>query len=247
MIRPQQRSSQGDLLRWYLLLWVCLSSLWGLFEISIRAVSVAWNTCATGIQPPDTCEQMKQHLGAQGQPDAASLPPAVLANLLLHSIVIFFLLLLLYSCLLWLSLSGRRNPRLAWTALVVQGALTCVMGLLVPALSVTVPVSLLLVLILEACTMFKQGRRILVFSGVVIIFFLLSAVLAWRQGTAFSESSLTIVVALVLLVGGFLFVGGFFALYTQLAQMHTALETAYVRLEAASERIEALTIITERD
>jgi NarL family two-component system sensor histidine kinase YdfH len=240
------RSSQNDLLRWYLLLWVCLVSLWGLFEISSRAVSAAWNACSTGSGLPDMCEQLKQHLGLQGQPDIASLPAGVVTALLLRAVIIFLLLLLLYGILLWLSLSDRRKEHLVGAALVVQGALTCVMGLLVPALSVTVPVSLLLVLILETCAVFKQGRHVLVFSGCVIVVFLLTTFLAWRQGTAFRESSLTVVVALALLVIGFLFVGGFFVLYTRLAHMHTALETAYVQLEAANERIEALTLISER-
>jgi NarL family two-component system sensor histidine kinase YdfH len=197
--------------------------------------------------PPEGCDQLKQHLGPQGQPDIASLPPAVLTTLLWHTVLIFLLLLLCYGILLWFSLAGGSKQRLAWPALLIQGALTCVMGFFVPALSVTVPVSLLLVLILEACALFKQVKVVLAFSGGVIILFLLTAVLAGRQGAAFRESSLTMVVALVLLVGGFLFVGGFFVLYTRLARMHTAIETAYVRLEAASARIEALTLITERE
>ncbi len=247
MTMPYQKSSRNDLLRWYLLLWVCLSSLWGVFEISTRAVSAAWIACSTGSELPDVCAQLKQHLGPQGQPDMTSQPPAVLATLLGQMVSIFSLLLLLYGILLWFSLSGRRNQCLVWIALVIQGVLTCGMGFLVPALSVTVPVSLLLVLILEACALFKRVRAVLAFSGAVILFFLLTTVLAWRQGTAFSESSLTIAVALVLLVGGFLFVGGFFALYTRLAHMHTALETAYVQLEAANAHIKALTLITERE
>lgn len=246
MTLSHHNSSRNDLLRWYLLLWMCLVSLWGLFEISTRAVSAAWRACSTGNELPEVCAQLKQHLGPQGQPDLTSLPPGVLTTLLWYAVGIFSLLLLLYGILLWFSLSGGREQRLAWPALVGQGALTCVIGLFVPALSVTVPVSLLLVLILETCAIFKQVRAVLTFSGGVIMLFLLIAVLAWRQGMAFSESSLTMVVTLVLLVGGFLFVGGFFVLYTRLTHMHTALETAYVRLEAASTRIEALTLITER-
>lgn len=248
MTMPYQNSSRNDLLRWYLLLWVCLVSLWGVFEISSRVVAAAWSACSTGSAlPPEGCEQLKQHLGPQGQPDIASLPPAVLTTLLWHAVLIFLLLLLCYGIVLWFSLAGGSQQRQAWPALLIQGVLTCVMGFFVPALSVTVPVSLLLVLILEACALFKQVRTILIFSGGAIILFLLTAVLAGRQGAAFRESSFTMVVALVLLVGDFLFVGGFFVLYTRLARMHTAIETAYVRLEAANARIEALTLITERE
>lgn len=246
MMIDQQNRSRNDLLRWYLLLWICLASLWGLFEISSRAVSAVWSACSAGSEPPDVCAQLKQHLGPHGQPDMASLPPAVLTTLLLHTALIFLLLLLLYAILLWFSLLGEGKQRLAWPALVGQGALTCVLGFFVPALSLTVPVSLLLVLLLEACAIFKQVRVILAFSCGVIILFFLAAVLAWRQGTAFRESALTIVIALVLLVVGFLFVVGFFVLYTRLARMHAVIETAYIRLEAASERIEALTLTTER-
>ncbi len=237
--------SRNDLLRWYLLLWVCLVSLWGLFEIASRTVSAAWGACSMGSESSAVCAQLKQHLGSQGQPDIASLPPVVLATLLQHAIIIFLLLLLCYGILLWFSLSDGKYW-FCWSALFVQGLLTCAMGFFVPALSVIVPVSLLLVLILEACAIFKQVRAVLAFSCGVLIIFLLAAVLAWRQGAAWSSSSLTVVVALILLVIGFLFVGGFFVLYTRLAHMHATIEMAYVRLEAANERIEALTLMTER-
>jgi NarL family two-component system sensor histidine kinase YdfH len=238
--------SQNDLLRWYLLLWVCLIALWGFFEISNRAVSAAWHACSTGSGAADMCAQLKQHLGAQGQPDLASLPPAVLTTLLARTIIIFSLLLLLYGILLWLSLLDRKKRRLAWFALCVQGALACALSFFVPALSMTVPVSLLLVLILEACAIFRQMRTVLAFSCGAIVIFLLSAVLALRQGYGLNEGSLTIVIALILLVVGFLFVGGFFLLYRRVADMHATIETAYIRLAAANERIEALTLITER-
>jgi two-component system, NarL family, sensor histidine kinase YdfH len=246
MTIPQQNDSRNDLLRWYLLLWVCLLSLWGLFEISSRAVSAAWNACSTGSESPDMCTQLKQHLGPQGQLDAASLPPTVLTTLMLHTVAIFLLLLLPYGILLWFSFSVGRKHRLIWPALLIQGALTCLIGFFVPALSIAVPISLILVLILEACTMFKHVREILAFSGLVIILFLLTVALDWKAKTEFGESSLTIVVALILLLVGFLFVGGFFVLYRRLAHMHTTIETAYARLETASERIEELTLITER-
>ena len=246
MTLPHQNNARNDLLRWYLLLWVCLVALWGLFEIVNRAVSAAWSACSTAIEPPDVCGQLKGHLGPQGQPDIASLPPAVLATLLQHAIIIFLLLLVFYGILLWFSFSDKGKHWFRWSALFVQGLLTCALGFFVPALSVIVPVSLLLVLILEACAIFKQIVAVLAFSCGVILIFLLTAVLAWRLGTAWSSSSFTVVVALILLVIGFLFVGGFFVLYTQLAHMHATIETAYVRLEAACERIEALTLITER-
>jgi hypothetical protein len=196
MTMPHQNSSRNDLLRWYLLLWVCLVSLWGVFEISSRAVSAAWSACSTGSELPEVCAQLKQHLGPQGQPDIASLPPAVLTTLLLHTVLIFLLLLLFNGILLWFSLAGGRSQRLAWLALLMQGLLTCLMGFFVPALSITVPVSLLLILILEACALFKQVKVVLVFSGGVIILFLLTALLAWNQGMAFRESSVTMVIAL---------------------------------------------------
>ena len=181
MTIPHQNSSRNDLLRWYLLLWVCLVALWGLFEITHGAVSAAWSACSTGSESPDMCTQLKLHLGPQGQPDIASLPPAVLATLLLHTIIIFLLLLVLDGILLWFSLSDGKH-RFRWSALFIQGLLTCALGFFVPALSVIVPVSLLLVLILEACAIFKQVRAVLAFSCGVILIFLLTAVLAWRQG-----------------------------------------------------------------
>lgn len=239
-------NAQNVLLRWYLLLWVYLVSLWGMFEISNRTMLAAWNACSAGISLPEACTVLKQHLGTHGQPDLASLPPATLMTLVGYSGVIFLLFLLLYGILLWFGLSAGRKQQLIWLFLVAQVALTCTIGFFVPALSAAVPVSLLLVLILEACALFKEVRTVLTFSSAAILCFLLSTVVAESEGMAFSESSLTVLITLVLLVGGFLFVGGFFVLYTQLARMHSTLETAYVQLEAARERIETLTLITER-
>ena len=246
MTLAYQSRSHNDPLRWYLLLWVGLVSLWGLFEISGSAVAAAWNACSTGSEPADLCAQLKQHLGPRGQPDMASLPPSVLTALLLQTTLIFLLLLLVYGAFLWFCLSSGEKQRWIWPMLVLQGALVCAMGLLVPALSITVPVSLLLVLILETCAIFQRIRTALIFSASVALCFLLVTLLAWREGVAFRESSLTAIVTLVLLVGSFLFVGGFFVLYTRLARVHGALETAYVSLETANARIEELTLVMER-
>lgn len=243
----QQKNARNDLLRWYLLLWVCLISLWGLFESGSGAVAVTWRGCSTGRELSGICAQLKQHLGPMGQPDIASLPPSVLATLLQHAITVFLLFQVLYSLLLWFSLSDTRKQWLSWPLLVSQGAIACTIAVFVPALSVIVPASLLLVLILEACALFKQVREILAFSICSLAIFLLSAVFAWQQGTAFSESSLSIIITLALLVIGLLFVGGFFLLYTRLASAHATLEAAYRQLDAASERIEALTLMMERE
>lgn len=246
MTLTQHNRSRNDPLRWYLLLWIGLISLWGLFEISMNAVSAAWNACSAGGGVPDLCEQLKQHLGPRGQPDITSLPPSVLTALLLQTMLIFLLLLLVYSVLLWFSLSGEEKQHWTWLALVIQGALVCALGLLVPALSITVPVSLILVLILETCIVFQQVRVILLFSACALLCFLLTTILAWSVGIAFHEDSLTVLEVLALLVGSFLFAGGFFVLYTRLTRVHNALTMAYVQLEAANAQIEELTLIMER-
>ncbi|HEY1353980.1 MAG TPA: histidine kinase [Ktedonobacteraceae bacterium] len=246
MLRPQQHSARNDLLRGYLLLWISLAALWGLLEIGNRAVLTAWTACESSSGLPEVCEQLKQHLDTQGRPEIASLPPAVLAALLWVSVTIFLLFLLLFALLLWLSLSEKRRAPLLWSALAGQGVLACALGLGVPALSVTVPVSLVLVLILEVCAIFLRVPTTLAISCAIIICFFLASVLAWSTGKAFHESSLDLTGTLLLLVIGFLFVGGFFLFYSRLARMHLALETAYRRLAAASEQVEALTLVTER-
>ena len=246
MTLTHQNRSRNDPLRWYLLLWIGLVSLWGLFEVSRSTISAAWNACSTGSELSGICAQLKQHLGPQGQPDIASLPPALLTALLLQGILIFFLFLLAFSVLLWFGLSGKEKQRWTWLTLALQGAIPCVMGLLVPTLGITVPASLLLVLILETCAVFQEVRAVLIFSTCVLLCFLLASVLAWREEAAFRESSLTAIVMLALLVGSLLFVGGFFVLYTRLARIHSALATAYARLEAANTHIEELTLAMER-
>ena len=251
--RSRTRFRAERLLRWYLLVWVCLVSVLGFAELWNQAVPTGWNVCQTAQVKPEWCEQLKLLL-SQGTTPLPGL--TLFLNIMFPSIVAFTLLMLLYGTLLWVGLSGKSKRGFSWLSFPLQGLLVLAVGLVVPQVGVTVPLSLYLALILEACAILKRARAVIAVScGSLILFILTVALLIWQHwDLSFSgDNSFGTIVALILLVVGFLFAVGFLMVYLQLVGVHSEIEAAYaqleeahVQLQASAEHIEALTRLTER-
>lgn len=226
-------------LRWYLLLWVCLGYLWGFLALWNNGIADDWNACQQGQGTPAHCEQIKQLLVGPGLPNAAAHP-----QLILPALLAFTFILLLYGFLLWLVLSMAQQRRFFWFFFAAQGFLALAVGFVTPEVGVAVPLSLYLALILEASALLKQARPVIVVScGALLLL-----IVTWRQWEFTGAGSVVagMVVAVVLLVIGFLFVMGFLLSYLYLARAHTQLEVAHVQLQSSAAQIEALTLLTER-
>ena len=249
--RPQEDFRTERLLRWYLLVWVGLVSLLGLSELINQTVPGGWTACLTAEVKPKWCDLFTRYF-SQGISPLPDLD--FLLRPMLPAIVTFTVLMLLFSTSLWIGLSGKRKARFSWLFFPLQGMLVFALSLFIPQVGVTVPLSLYLALILEACAILKSTRLVIAVAGGSLLLFILSIVLVIGQGWDFSaDSSFGTVVALVLLVVGFLFAVGFLTVYLQLARAHSQIEIAYAKLEeahvqlqAASERIEVLTLANER-
>ncbi|HEU5200833.1 MAG TPA: sensor histidine kinase, partial [Ktedonobacterales bacterium] len=224
---------------WYLLLWVCLGYLWGFLALWNNGIAAGWQACQQGQGTPERCKQLKQLLVGSAPPNAAAQP-----QLILPALLAFTLILLLYGLLLWLVLSGEQYRRISWLFFAAQGLLVLAVGFVTPAVGVAVPLSLSLALILEASALLKQARLVLaVACGTLLLL-----IMTWRQWEVTGASSVLagMVVAVVLLVIGFLFVMGFLFSYHYLARAHTQLEAAHMQLQSSAAQIESLTLLTER-
>src|SRR6266567_819777 len=160
--RQRVRFRTERLLRWYLLVWVGLVYILGLSELLNQTVPEGWTACITAQVKPKWCELLKMHLsqGTSPLPDLS-----LFLEIMLPAIVAFTVLMLLFSTSLWIGLSGKRKRRFSWLSFPLQGILVLAMSFFVPQVGVTVPLSLYLALILEACAILKSPRSVIAVAG----------------------------------------------------------------------------------
>jgi len=220
-------------LRWFLLFWVGLVYIWGLLALeglNPKAISISDRI----VQSPALLRVLFSGLGANQM-----------------TIVLFTGLVLLYAILLCMGLSDLIAPRFHWLYFLGQGLLVLLIGFV--AQQENVVLSLYLALTLGAISMLQRVWPVtLVASGALLLFLASSLWSIWPQGQHW--------LTLLLLVWTktdyptlLLFVVGYAILYIQqhrihgqLADTYAALATAHTRLKASAERIEALTLLTER-
>ncbi len=220
-------------LRWLLIFWVGLVYVWGLLAlegVNPKVVSMA----AGGNGPPNLLSALFSEPAANPM-----------------TIALFTGLVLFYGALLWMGLSDLIAPRFHWLYFLGQGALVLIIGFV--AQQENVILSLYLALILGAISMLQRVWPVtLVASGSLLLFLTSSLWSVWP-----SEQHWQTVLLLLWTKTDYpallLFAVGYVVLYiqqnrihAQLASTHAALETAHTQLKASAERIEALTLVTER-
>lgn len=224
--------STTHLLRWFLLLWVCLAYIWGGLALA-------------NINPK-----------AWDQPEnVQSVLPQLSSNL--QVISTFTGLILLYGALLWLGLSEKIAQRFYWLYFPGQAVLVLVIGFV--AQQENVVLSLYLALTLAAIGMLKRaGPVTLIASGSLVLFVISSLWSIWPQqhwnvilGILWLRTDYPAII---------LFGVGYIVLYiqqtrshaqleathTELAATYTRLELAHAQLMASAEQIETLTRAAER-
>jgi NarL family two-component system sensor histidine kinase YdfH len=225
--------STTHLLRWFLLLWVCLAYIWGCLALA-------------NINPK-----------AWDQPEnVQSVLPQLSSNL--QVISTFTGLILLYGALLWLGLSEKIAQQFYWLYFPGQAVLVLVIGFV--AQQENVVLSLYLALTLAAIGMLKRtGPVTLIASGSLVLFVISSLWSIWPQqqhwnvilGILWLRTDYPAII---------LFGVGYIVLYiqqtrshaqleaahTELASTHTRLELAHAQLMASAEQIETLTRAAER-
>jgi NarL family two-component system sensor histidine kinase YdfH len=198
-----------------------------------------WDACLAHQAIPQLCAKLRlqQHMRWW-----IAAPSSSLLAVLLPSLVALTILLLLYGTLLWRGLSGKSKRQFTWLLLLVQAMLVLAVGAVVPQVDVVVMLGLYLALILEAFTMLRQVRVAIAVGCGALLLCMLALTLIWKQSdVAWATYPVVgMVAALVLFVIGFLMV------YMRLVRAHEQLAAAHAQLAISAERIEKLTLLTER-
>jgi NarL family two-component system sensor histidine kinase YdfH len=220
----------NSLLRWFLLLWIGL--------VYVAELLTVPGQLTKGVGPFVPCQISTG--GNQGSIQAGCPPPLLV-------LLLFTLLLLAYSFLLWAGLSGKISRRfyglyflLQWGLLLAVSLLTQLDGLVL---------SLALALTLGGLAMLRRVRPVLLVTGGSLALLFISDLLngvfsgkTWSNGASLLFEALASINATALV----LFVLGYLLLYVQQASAHRELAAAHRQLAAAAARIEELTLVTER-
>ena len=217
-------------LRWFLLLWVGMAV----------AAWLSGNMVPGGLRGTASPTPGKQV--AVGSPLSLSL------------MLLFLLLVALYSFLLWMGLSDRVQPRFFWWYFLGQGLLVFTLQMVGGPFNLSLNFSLALVLC--ALTMFKRVGPVLLIAASALLLFVLplgmkifssvslgtGLVALWF--TIWSQSDVTTMVFFVL---------GYILVYlqqshaqAQLERAHRELQAVHRELAASSRQIETLTRLAER-
>ena len=239
--KPEERFRAERLLRWYLLLWVCLVYVWGCSEVWAwgEGITASWDACQARQAILQDCAKLRL---MQHRPWWIAAPSSSLLAVMLPSLVVFTVLLMLYGALFWRGLSGKSKRQFIWLLVLVQGVLILAVEAVVPQVDTMVMLSLYLALILEAFTILRQARPAIAVGCGALLLCMLALALIWKQSdVAWATYPIAaMVVALILFVIGFLMV------YMRLVRAHEQLATAHAQLAVSAERIEKLTLLTER-
>lgn len=229
MLSHVQRSRS---LHQFLWSWVSLVSLWGILHLFVpnQAVFKCWyNTIL-----PERCPPL-QFLPASAQ---------------FWQITAFALLIVLYSLLLWIELTGKLAQR--WYILAFLAQAGCVLVISLVVRQDNIVLSLYLVLTLAAIETLQNTRLALLVASSSLLFFVLNELLSrgvlrnWNVALWGIWISTDYAALGLFLIGYLLLYLRSARAYTQLATTHTELEEAHHGLSAASKQIAALTRLAER-
>src|SRR6266566_4390414 len=226
-------------LRWLLLLWVSLVSIWGFSSVW----ELVQEEGCGGLALPHLFIQC-----SQATRNAPGKPGQILSggNLSPLWIIIFLALMALQGMVLWVSLSEKSAWR--WPFFLIQGMLVLAVCLMVQQENIAL--GLFLALLFTALTVFRQTRSVIVAASSSVVLFIASitCIEALRSTSTqgikanwwYSIWNLPNVAVLLL------FVAAYLILYVQQMRSHAELETAHLKLQATTERMEELTRLTER-
>ena len=230
-----QSKNQFQLLRWFLLLWIGLIVILSLFPRN-------FDTGEPQQPVPQSCVWRGPHLLAcKITPWDYFGPPSITPQW-----VIFLSLAIVYSLLIWVTLSGRLPQRISHLVLLLLVGLVFVEGLLVTQQNITL--NLYLSLILVIISVHRQIWESVAVAGVSLLLFALDRFLVVGNWS-FLVTLLTNTnyAAVLLFAGGYLMVSIQQArVHRELATAYTELKDAHMKLEDNAARIEDLTLTNER-
>lgn len=268
----KKKSLTRSPLRWFLLLWIGMAVAAWLVGSDMQNIipGGASNIVPDGVSiakspRPGTLINVTPLRQWSGQLALKPLPPFPLT-------LLFLLLVVLYSFLLWRGLSGRVQPRFFWPYFLMQGLLVFAMYLVGGQPNLTL--NFYLALTLCALAMFKRVGPVLLIATGSLLLFVVSLSLGIPLDIFFGKTlvaanaSIPVDVSFGQNLAAALwfniwslsdgmtivfFVLGYLVLYwqqshsqAQLERAHQELQAAHSGLAASARQIETLTLLTER-
>jgi two-component system, NarL family, sensor histidine kinase YdfH len=225
----------GRPLSWYLLLWMCLIYVGGVFGETTFLHS--FKPCPQGLCP---------FVIATSSPLSPAFPV----------VLTFSILMGLLCLLLWLSMSGIWKSWRSWGSFLLQGVLVLIISFLPEQQQLYVVLSLYLALSLEALAVFQRARPVLLLGGFYGLLFVIVLVLSLFQdlgGTKLLDGASMRGPWLETLLGQsanylalLLFAAGYLVMYVQQLRARAQLELAHKELQTSTARIQELTVLNER-
>ncbi|HTK05779.1 MAG TPA: sensor histidine kinase [Ktedonobacteraceae bacterium] len=227
-------------IRWFILLWIGITYLWGCAQLFLGN-SFRFPLGATFMVYVSIANPVSQKLRPPPLPDKAMMRESLLPKIdVLHQTPNFacIILMLLQFALHWFCLSDREamRGRWYWLYFFLQGILTLSINLIWSDMTITL--GLYLVLVIEAISMLKLRRQVLVIVGSYLAVFV--ATIVWQM--MHWMIWMTIESALLLMV----FIIGWIILSMQQVHARGELEVAHLQLAAYAMRVEELTLVNER-
>ena len=216
----------GRPLSWYLLLWMCLIYVGGIFGETTFLHS--FKPCPQGLCP---------FVIATSNSFSPSFPV----------VLTFSILMGLLCLLLWLSMSGIWKLWLSWGCFLVQGILVLIISFLPEQQQLYVVLSLYLALTLEALAVFQRARPVLLLGGYYGLLFVIDLVLSLFQNLGgiklldqapvrgpWLETLLGLSANYLALL---LFAAGYLVMYVQQLRSRAQLELAHKELQTSAAKI----------
>jgi NarL family two-component system sensor histidine kinase YdfH len=227
-------------IRWFILFWVGIVYLWGCAQLLLGDylrlplggflfIIVSWKLPM--LPPPLPDGQPITRLNTITNHTYHPL------NVLYPSLnVLCIVLMITQFCLHWICLSGRLQRRWYWFYFLLQGV--CVLTISFIWSDTTITLGLYLVLVIEALSMLKQARQIVIVVANYLVLFILTIV--WQV----MQFAIWMTLASVLFLA--IFIIGWIILSIQQVHARSQLEAAHLQLAAYAMRVEELTLVNER-
>jgi NarL family two-component system sensor histidine kinase YdfH len=255
-----QNHYQRDIrpIRWFILFWVGIVYLWGSTQLLIGnywslpfggvLIAISWIRWHAPLVHPSSS------LDLPDTPLAHPLPPlhspekaALLRGNHLQYILGFnhinypldvtcAIVMAVQFCLHWTCLSGKLQRRWYWLYFLLQGV--CVLYISFIWSDTIITLGLYLVLIIEALSMLKQVRQIVIVIANYLVLFILTVM--WQLTQLAIWMTLESILLLVI------FIIGWVILSMQQVHARSQLEAAHLQLAAYAMRVEELTLVNER-
>jgi NarL family two-component system sensor histidine kinase YdfH len=231
-------------IRWFILFWIGIVYLWGSAQLLLGdylrlpfgsfQILIGWMNLhapfSKPMPPPQSLEKTslftQRHLPYTPGFDHVYYPLDVSCAVVM---VVQF-------CLHWICLSGRLQQRWYWLYFLLQGA--CALAISLIWSDTIITLGLYLVLVIEALSMLKQIRQIVLVVANYLVLFILTII--WQLTQLAIWMTLESVLFLVI------FIIGWIILSIQQVHARSQLEAAHLQLAAYAMRIEELTLVNER-